>query len=238
MTAFSTTQVGLAEMNGLADLFRKRPGRIVNDGDVRSLNGFNIDVTGSSARRENRTVTAVEAGKGVRTFRPEPASALFAPPTLAASLTTQEIGFSRARMDEVRNQSVAGAAFDGIAIADSVEIIHTETLPIEQVQGIGYYDREINSREEDIAYLGGNLARSGEVAAIERRLGEEFGEPVKLAWDAVGQEYLMLRPGQSGYESVQSARKVFETDMNRTLGQMGYTKDDFREVLERYDVKV
>lgn len=238
MTAFPTTQVGIADTTGLADLFRKRPGRIVNDGDVRNVNGFNIDVTGANTRRENRTVTAIEPGKGVRTFKPEPASAMFAPPTLAASLATQDIGFSRAQIDEARNRSVEGTAFEGVAIADSVEIIHTETLPIEQVQGIGYYDREINSREEDIAYLSGHLARSGELAAIERQLGEEFGEPVKLAWDPAGREYLMLRPGQPGYDSVKSAAQVFDIDVNRTLGQMDYRKEDFRHVLERYDVRV
>lgn len=239
MVAISTTQVGIANMNGLAELFRKRSaGKIVNDGDVRSLNGFSVDVTGTNTRREQKIETAIQAGKGVRTFKPEAASALMAPSTLSASLRTQDVNFSRDQMEAVRNRSIEGTPLEGMAIAESAVITRTETLPVEQVQGIGYYDRAINSREEDIAYLSGMLARGGELADIEDQLSEEYGEPVKLAWDAASEEYLMLRQGQDGYDRVNSAREVFETDVNRTLGQMGYTKNDFREVLEQYGVQV
>jgi len=236
---FLTSQVGVADMTGAAELFRKRPaGRIVNNGDVRNVGGFNIDVSGTNTRWEKTTRTAIEPGKGVRSIKPETAASVMAPSTLSASLEAQEITWGRDMLDEARNRSVEGTMFEGMGIAATVEITQTNSLPIESVAGMGYYDREINSGAEDIAYLGDQLTRAGELAKIERELSQEFGEPVKLAWDAAGQEYLMLRRGQDGYDRVNSAQKVFDTTVKRGIGEMGYRREDFRDVLTRYGVTV
>jgi len=240
VASFLTTQTSsVAAMMGLVDRIRERPGgSIVNEGDVRNINGFAIDVSGINTRWEKTTEAAIQPGKGVRTFTPETAAALLAPDALSSSLKTQDVAFTRQQLDAVRERGVEGTALEGLAIAATATVIHTESVPVEQVQGIGVYDRAVTSRADDIAYIGERLARSGELAGIERRLSAEYGEAVKVAWDPVAGEYLMLRKGQPGYEQVRSAQEVFDTDVNRTLRRMGYSPETFRGVLTRYGVTV
>lgn len=240
MASFLTTQTSsVAAMLGRVDQFAQRPGgSIINEGDVRHINGFAIDVSGTNTRWEKTTEGSVQPGKGVRTFTPETAAALLAPDALSSSLMTQDVAFSRDQLAAVRERGVEGTVLEGMAIAATATVIHTESVPIEQIQGLGFYDRAVTSRADDIDYIGRQLARSGELAEIERRLAREYGEDVRIAWDPVSQEYLMLRPGQAGYDQVRSAREVFADDVNRTLRQMGYSPETFRSVLSRYDVTV
>src|SRR5690606_42149915 len=87
MASFLTTQTSsVAAMLGRVDQFAQRPGgSIINEGDVRHINGFAIDVSGTNTRWEKTTEGSVQPGKGVRTFTPETAAALLAPDALSSS---------------------------------------------------------------------------------------------------------------------------------------------------------
>jgi hypothetical protein len=80
------------------------------------------------------------------------------------------------------------------------------------------------------------VANSGELAKIEKQLSAEHGVDVKIAFDPLAGEYMMLRPGQPGYDQVKSAQDVF-ADVVRDLPRMGNVKD-YRDVLAQYGVAI
>lgn len=231
-----TPRINNPALSHLTDQFRQRhAGDIRNDGDVRDIGGFAVDVAGSNSRSEAKTATAIQPGAGVRTFKPQPVSALLSPASLPVALRTQDIAFSRETMDAVKGRSVEGTPLEGMAIAESAEVTHTETVAPEAIQGLGYGPANLG-RAEEKSLIESQIARLGELAGAERRLRAEYGEDVKLARDPVADEYLMLRPGQEGYDDVRSAQEVFNGAVTHDIGAMGYSLADFRQVLAKYGV--
>ena len=231
-----SSQIGYAALTGLAEQFRQRhAGSIVNPGDVRTIDGVNVDVSGTNTVARTTMTTAFQPGAGGRTHRPETASGLLGPTALSSALKTQEISLSRADFEKARSL-VPDEAYI-VSIPETVDIVHSEEVPIEQVASPGYFDRVPRSREEKVAQIEAQIDRLGRLSNIERELGEEHGAAVKLAWDAVSGEYLMLKPGQAGYDRVRGAQDLL-AGVKSDLGKMGFSAGDFREVLERYGVKV
>lgn len=231
-----TSQTGYAAMSGLLDSLRAQRGATLrNPGDVREIGGFRIDVSGESARTETVTTSAVEPGKGVRTFKPEAMQGVLNDATTSSLIQLQAVGWSVEEIAAIRERSVEGTPFEGMAIAETATITQTQTAPVEQVQGIGFFPG-IMSRAEEIAYMKQQIARAGELAGIEKQLSAEHGAPVKLAWDPLGEDYVALKPGDAGYDRVKSAQDVLAAT-RRDLGLMGYGARDFAEVLARYGVK-
>lgn len=235
-----TNQFGYAFLTGLDQRFRSgAEGTLRNDGDVRNINGFSVDVTGQNTKAETKTTQAVQAGKGVKTFKPDTAASMLAPSTLAAGVALQATGlnFSKSELDAVRERSVAGTMLDGMAIAESVEITRTQELAPEQVSGVGFLPYKMD-RAEEISHVEREIARAAELADIERQLSDEFKTKIKMAYDTVSGEYLALRPGQNGYDRVMSAQQLLDVTVNRDIQMMGYNKETFRSVLEQYGIKV
>lgn len=231
-----TSQTGYAAMSGLLDGLRTQRGATLrNPGDVREIGGFRIDVSGQSARTEKVTATAIEPGKGVRTFKPEAMQGVLSDATTSSLIQLQAGDWSVEAIRAIRERSVEGTPFEGMAIAESAQVTQTQTAPVEQVQGIGFFPG-IMSRAEEIAYMKQQIARAGELAEIETQLSAEHGAPVKLAWDPLGEDYVALKPGDEGYDRVRSAQEVL-AGTKRDLGLMGYGTGDFAEILARYGVR-
>lgn len=235
-----TNQFGYAFLTGLDQRFRSgSEGTLRNEGDVRNINGFAVDVTGQNTKAESRTTQAIQPGKGVKTVKPDTAASLLDPSTLAASVALQTTGvtYSQNELRAVMDRSVAGTMFDGMAIAESVEITRTQELAPEQVSGVGFLPYKMG-RTEEIAHVEREIARAAELADIERKLSDEFKTRIKMAYDTVSGEYLALRPGQNGYDRVMSAQELLDVTVNRDIQKMGYGKETFRDVLEQYGIKV
>jgi|GEM_PF-2340020 len=236
MVSSVSNHVGYASLSGLADRFRQRnAGSIVNAGNVRAMDGFNIDVTGTNTRSQKTTTTAFQPGSGGRTHKPEATSNMLGITALSSTLKTQEISLNRVDIEKAMSR-VPDEAYM-VSVPETVDIVHTEEVPVEQINGIGYFDRVPQSRGEEIAQIEQQIDRLGRLADIERELSQEHGAPVKLAWDPVSEEYLMLKPGQAGYDRVRGAQDQLST-VKSDLGKMDHVARDFREVLERYGVKV
>lgn len=231
-----TPQVGYAGMTGLAERFRQsNAGSLINDGDVRNINGFNVDVTGTNTRAQRTITTAFQPGPGSRTYKPDAVSGMIAPTALSSTLRTQEIQLTRVDVEKAMSR-VPDEAFT-VSIPETVDIVHSQEVAVEQVASIGYFDRVPQSKGEEIAQIEKQIDRLGRLADIERQLGVEHGSPVKLAWDPISEEYLMLKPGQEGYDRVRGAQDLMTT-LKSDLGKMGHSANDFRAVLEKYGVRV
>lgn len=202
-------------------------------GEVRRLEGVMVNLGGETAAVVQRR--SVQAGQGVRTFAPEPAAGdRFAAETLSALQQVQ--GLDPAAFAEARGRSVAGTAYDGVAIQDTVEVEWRPT-GVEAVEGLGYLPGDVlGNPAAEADHMRAQVDRAGRLAGLEDRLSREHGQPVKLAWDPLGETYVMLRPGQRGYGDVPSAREVLE-GMGRDAGKMGRL-NDLRGVLARYGVNV
>jgi len=229
-----TRQNSIAAMAGLfGPLPAESARQIRQNGEVRRLEGVMVNLSGETAAAVQRQ--SIEAGKGVRTFTPEPAAGdRFAPETLSALQQVQ--GLDPAAFAEARARSVAGTAYDGIAIQDRVEVEWRPT-GVEAVEGLGYLPEGVfGNPAAETEYMRAQVDRAGKLADLEDRLSQEHGQPVKLAWDPLAENYVMLRQGQRGYDDVPSARDVLE-GMGRDAGKVGRL-NDLRDVLARYGVDV
>jgi hypothetical protein len=227
-------QNSIAAMMGLIGPLPAESARQIRlNGEVRRLEGAMVNLSGETAAVVQRQ--SIAAGQGVRTFTPEPAAGdRFAPETLSALQQVQ--GLDPAGFAEVRGRSVAGTAYDGIAIQDTVEVEWRPT-GVEAVEGLGYLPEGVfGNPAAEADYMRGQVERAGKLAGLEERLSQEHGQPVKLAWDPLAENYVMLRPGQRGYDDVPSAREVLE-GMGRDAGKMGRL-NDLRGVLAQYGVNV
>lgn len=227
-----TTQNSIAGAVGLLDAFRARNAAPVrNDGHVRQIGGFAVDVGGVSAAAVS--VQKVAAGAGVKTFRPEGPASLLSPQSLAAAMSLQQVdGIDPAAFAAARGRSIEGTPYEGIAIAETVEV-HHRPVGLESVQGLADLPGDVlGDQDAEIAYQRRQIARVGELARIEADLAQEYGEPVKLAFDPLAEEYLMLRPGQRGYDEVKSAREVLALTVH-DASKMGRL-NAFRDLLAQY----
>lgn len=218
------------------DLFRQRWGaNTVNDGDVRDVLGFKIDVTGTVARGERITRSVVTPGPGSTTY--DPATRPHTPPdsSLPSSslIALQGGALDRSQIEEAMNRPPSDLAENPYAVSlpAYVDVIQSEAGRIDSVTSVGYsaIDGPF-SRQAEMDFTRGQIDRLQALAKIERDLSHEYGEPVKLAWDGVAQEYLMLRPGQDGYDRVTSVNDMV-AHLPRDLKGMGYSEGMIRDVM-------
>lgn len=226
-----TTQSSYLAQTGQMELYRSgRIGRLHNDGDVRQINGFAIDVTGSTSKVV--MPTAFTPGVGIQTVKAGTPPSLLASSTLAAAIQLQGLpDISEAQKEAVK-------AGDGSAYVTSIgEVKEMYFTPVgaesQAVEGLGFLPGHVlHDRGAKIEYVKSQIARAGELARIEKQMSAEHGVDVKLAFDPMAGEYVMLRPGQPGYDQVKSAQDVFDR-MVLDARRMG-DGDAYREVLARY----
>jgi len=222
-----------AYQTSFADLFRQRwAGRLVNDGDVRHIGGFDIDVTGKAARGQETYRASITPAPGTRTYDPDQAL-----PTRPAStgLPASTLVTLPADLQKVlktpadASQTVTDENPYAVSMPAWVDIVHTEEGRPEQITTVGYYN-EIGDAKDAAAFDKSQVDRLRALADIETRLRSEFGQPVKLAWDSGAGEYLMLRPGQDGYDRVMGANDLVKR-LPKDLKLTGYTEGMIRDIM-------
>lgn len=216
----------------LASPFRERwGGRTVNDGDVRDIRGFRIDVAGQPTRGQESYRSTVTGGS--RTTLYDPARPPHTPPQLDASLPSSSLlvlqdksheQFKAALEADASNAASSDHNPYAFSMPEWVEIQrHEETHP-EQITAVGYFVGGIDLASQK-AFASAQVDRLKALAKIERDLGAEYGEPVKLAWDGTSGEYMMLRPGQAGYDNVRSVNDLVSR-LPKDLGTLGLFSPD------------
>lgn len=227
-----TTQSSYLAHSGRLDLYRSgTEGRIRNDGEVARINGFAIDLTGTTSKLV-RTVPFA-AGAGIDTVAAEQPRGLLASSTLAASIQLQNVpSFSAEALAAAKAR---GGASYVAAVPETVEIhftpIGAEPQPVE---GLGFVPGEVLQSGTKVDHVARQIARAGELARIETRLSEEQRADLKIAFDPLAEEYVVLRPGQPGYDRVTSAREVF-AEVVRDVPKMG-DRGAYRDVLAQYGI--
>lgn len=201
-----------------AALFRDRwAGRLANQGDVRDVGGFAIDVSGQVSRGQETTRSAFTPGSGSTVY--DPSTPPHAPQAVGGGLSTSNLLILQgiptdqlqASMAAPAAASVIGANPYAVAIPASVDVVHREDAPIQQVTTVGYFpgDAPDKGTQRDLTIA--QVERLRALADIERDLSAEFGQPVKLAWDGGAGEYLMLRKGDAGYDDFRSVADLVRT---------------------------
>ncbi|MFN3521466.1 MAG: hypothetical protein ACK4YQ_04405 [Phenylobacterium sp.] len=198
------------------------------------VNGVSVDLSGTGLRTVSRQ--KVELGQGVAAA-PPPAAPL-SPQTLAAAVELQAApGFSQEDVQRVRAASIAGTPYDGIGFASEVEIVHQEAGALQSAPGLGFIPGNVFLGGDLAGYVGEQIDAAGELADAERTLQAQYGSDVKLAYDSVGGGYVMLRPGQAGYDDVRSAQQVFQ-NMKYDLWNMDMSPKAYADVFARHGVTV
>lgn len=205
---------------------------------VAIVNNVVVDLSGTGTKTVTRQDVAL--GKGVKALPPVPTAGLLDEATTSAALQMQAAhAFSADARRSVREAGVAGTPYEGLAFASSVEIVHTPVDAVRSVPGLGYIPGNVflGGAGALDAYLRDQVDTAGNLARTERALQDEHGPEVKLALDAIGGDYVMLRPGQAGYDDVTSAQEVF-AGMPNDLRKFGRHPDDFSDVFARYGLRV
>lgn len=202
----------------LSALFRDRwAGRTVNAGEVRDVGGFQIDVAGQAARGQETYRSNVTAGRATRLYDPE------SPPPHASSALSG--GLPTSSLLVLQGDSAgtfkAPAQTDtqltlppdqnpyAVSLPAWVDIQHTEDSRPSQITSVSYFGEGVGpGADSQKAFTLNQVDRLKALAKIERDLSAEYGEPVKLAWDGVAGEYMMLREGQLGYNDVLGANDL------------------------------
>lgn len=201
----------------LAGLFRTRwAGRMTNEGEVRNIGGFQIDVAGQATRGQESYTSAVTPGSGTTLYDPERLP--HAPPPLDAGLPQASLFVLQ---DNLREQYRAAKEADatnvvspdqnpyGVMMPSHVVVNHYEETRPEQISTVGYFGEGVGfGAEAQRTHTVDQVKKLKALAKIERDLSAEFGEPVKLAWDGASGEYMMLREGQAGYNDVRSVNDL------------------------------
>ena len=220
------TQISFPGASGQLDWYRSgSQGQIRNDGDVRQIDGFPIDLSGSGSTLVSNS--RFESGKGIRTVDAAPHGAL-SPSTLGALIQIKANG------DVNATQSADSSPY----IASVQATISVSYTPIgaepQSVELPGFIPGDVFKSGNATDYIKSQIARDGELAKTEINLRQQFGADVKLAFDPLSGEYMMLRPGQTGYDSVKSAQDVF-AQIPSELQKMGYGNSHaFDDVLAQY----
>lgn len=210
----------------------KHAGQVQNPGEIRRFGDVAVDISGQAAY--SNATTKFEAGPGVRTYRPETPGALLAPDTLAASVALQT-DIPADAVERLKAGDLDPAFAGMISVPETVEIRHTPAAP-ETVSGPGFIPGDVfaKGRAAEADWFGRQIAGQGQLAQVEAELAKQYGDDIKLAYDPLGEDYLMLRPGQPGYDEVQSARDAFG-QTGRDAWKLGHG-NVFDEILRRYAV--
>lgn len=230
MIPMLTKQHSYVAMVGLLDQFwAENAGRVRNPGQVRQINGFSIDLEGKMP--EVVTTSTFTPGVGVRTYRPETAAGLLSSDTLSVLQTLPaDVAPDWNAFQAVRS---ADASAYVAAVPETVEVIHRPVHGPETVSDFGFLpDLEMDPAELT-EFRRAQLTRDGELVLIERQLQAEFGPEVKVAYDPYAEEYLMLRPGQPGYDATLSAQAAFDRTISE-LWKLDLDRAPFQDLIDKY----
>lgn len=189
-------------------------GRVQNDGDVRQIDGIAVDVPDFSSKLV--IPTSFAPGPGIQTVKREGPPNLLAPSTLAASIQLQSLPqLSQAERDAAKTKDASAYA---TAIGEVTEMYFTPagTEP-QSVEDLGFVPGEVLHGGRKAEYVASEVARIHRMADIKTKPSAEYDADVKLAYDPLAQEYVMLRPGQFGYGRVTSAPGGVRPDAARCL---------------------
>jgi hypothetical protein len=233
-----TTQTPvLLTWTGQLDYYRSgKAGAVVNDGDVREINGFAIDVTGTGSHL--LAPSQFEPGPGIKVMKRDEMPSVLAPSTMAASLQMLTMEDGDTRWKEAAEHPPTGEPLvTAIGEVTSLIYVPTGTEP-QPVDGVGFIPGDVFQKGGSaiLDYTKREVARAGELAKIEKQLSADYGVDVKIAFDPLAGEYLMLRPGQPGYDGLKSGRDVF-AEVVQDLPKIGNIAD-YRDVLAQYGVVV
>lgn len=68
----------------------------------------------------------------------------------------------------------------------------------------------------------------------EAQLKQQYGEDIKIAYNGTRKRYEMLRPGDSGYDQVQTGTQV-EQELSKTFDQGYLDRKDFQDIFKRFN---
>ncbi|MBO9501762.1 hypothetical protein [Brevundimonas sp. A19_0] len=187
-------------------------GRITSAGDGRQVAPHAIDGSRGPASRGASTRSAVVAGPSTTLVQERPPHAS---PATSVAIPTSSLmilqGESSTPFRALVN-GVASAEAYAVTLPAEVEVVHRPAAQIRQVTGVGYFT-EVGDTASQRASTVARVDELKALARIETDLAAGFGEPVKLAWDDVAGEHVILRPGDEGYDRVMGARDL--------LGRLG-----------------
>ncbi len=184
-----------------------KAGRLRNDGDTRDIDGLAVDVTGSTAKLS--VAATFTPAAGVQVVRREGPPSLLAPSTLGAAIRLQ--GLPQFSMEEREAAKARDATAYVTSVGEVTEMYFTPAgAEPQSVEGLGFIPGDVLHGGGKYAYVQSQVERARRLAGIEAKLAAEYGSDVKLAYDPLGQDYVMLRPGQFGYDRVTSAREVYD----------------------------
>lgn len=229
MIAPLTSQTPFIAVTGQLDQYLSgRYGSLHNAGDVQKINGFSIDTSGETA---SLVSTSSFAAPGVPTYQPGAQPALLSGDTLGSLLQSQEIpAFDPAALQATRQQDTSQYI---AGVPATVEVHYTPAgAEPQSVEGLGFIPGDVFLSGNIAEYQKQQVARAGELARTEKDLRQQYGSDVKLAYDPLGGDYVMLRPGQAGYDRVKSAGEVF-AGIPGDLQKIG-GNTDFSDVLAQY----
>ncbi len=228
------TQGSYLKFNGKLDYYRSgAEGEVRNQGDVRKINGFDIDVSGTPTTLV--TENAFQPGKGIHYVKGTPPQQNLSSSTMGLMLQMQDIQFNTADLKAVMDKE---SPFD-ITVTTTGEVSFQPTgAEPQSVEGLGFIPGDVFRSGNIEDYRKSQLSRNGELANIEAGLRKEYGADVKLAFDPLSEEYIMLRPGQAGYDNVSSAADVFARSRS-DLKSLGYNNTHaFDDILNKYEAKL
>jgi hypothetical protein len=220
---------------GQLDYYRSgAQGQIHNGGDVSQINGFSIDVSGSASSLVS--TNEFTPGLGNKTIKAGDVSSLLAPSTLTDALKLQEVPkqtheFTQAEIDAVKKKD---AGIYAVAIPEDVQVTFVPTgAEPHSVELPDYIPGDVFQQGKQLDYIKSEVARDGELAKIEADLRHQYGPDVKLGYDPLGEEYILLRPGQRGYDKIESAEDIFRK-IPEELQKLGFGLSPFRDLLDQY----
>jgi hypothetical protein len=184
-----------------------RAGPVRNDGEMREIDGIAVDITGMSSKVA--VAATFKPADGVQIIRrSEGPPSLLAPSTMAATIQLQSLPkYSQAELDAAKAKGGGGYV---TSVGEVTEMYFTPAGGEPQsVEGLGYLPGDVLQNGGQAEYVKSQVARARGLAEVETKLSEQYGADVKLAYDPMAREYIMLRPGQFGYDRVTSARDVY-----------------------------
>ena len=199
---------------------------IHNPGHRRLVNDIWVDVAGASASRPFEA--EVIPAKGVKTAGA--ASDVMSPEVLAIALQMQTAPAAQASQSATEEPSIENTPFRGVTVPKTLTLHHI-AMP-RSVEGLGFIPGDVFLSGGISGHYQREITRLGELAKAEEQLSQEYGQKVKLAFDPIANEHIMLRPGDPSYDRVTGVRDTLANDVSQFM--LGVNTDELRGLLGQY----
>lgn len=204
--------------------------------EIVSIKGVSVDISGQGARTVSDQ--QVTLGKGVSARVYAPPAPLTSDETTAEMVRLQQVnGLDRDAFEAARNATIAGTPYAGMTMAGQVEVTHQDVGAVQSAPGLGFIPGNVFLGGDIEAYFGEQIDQAGALSEVEQTLRDQYGQDVKLAQDTTSGDYVMLRPGQAGYDDVRSASDVF-AGMPLDLRNMDIAPSRYAEAFARHGLTV